>query len=104
MQQQLILKAAVPFIPVHGFTNKCLINGCSSLGLSSSAAAILESGPLDLAVYFYESCNHNLIKQLKENSEFQKLGVTSKIRSAILQRLHLIDPFLEKYHQVGLNQ
>jgi rpsU-divergently transcribed protein len=101
-QQLSILKAAVPFIPVHGFTHNSLISACSSLGLSPSAAGILESGPLDLAVYFYQSCNDDLSRLLRENSEFQKLGVTSKIRSAIIQRLHLINPVLDKYHQVRL--
>ena len=94
--QLSLLKSCLPFIPKHGFTNDCLTQGCKSLGLSLSAVGIL-SGPLDLAVYFYQSCNHELSNHLKQESD---LRVTAKIRFAILKRLDLIDPVITNYHQV----
>lgn len=99
-----ILKAALDFVPQHGWTWKSIAAGANSLGLSTVAHGLFPGGSLDLITFFYLTCNDALELQL--SSDTQKSGPrgTSKdkvgfIQDAVWKRLLLMSPYKDTWAQ-----
>ncbi|KFM81303.1 Ubiquinone biosynthesis protein COQ9, mitochondrial, partial [Stegodyphus mimosarum] len=67
-----ILEASINFVPEYGWSKKSLAHGAKSLGLSTAAHGLIESGGAELVHYFNFSSNRKLEQHLKENAAENK--------------------------------
>lgn len=99
-----ILKAALHFVPQHGWTWKSIAAGANSLGLSTVAHGLFPGGNLDLITFFYLTCNDALEMQLSSDIQKSSPRGASKdkiafIQDAVWKRLLLMAPHKETWAQ-----
>ncbi|CAN7991573.1 unnamed protein product, partial [Ixodes hexagonus] len=80
-----ILKAALDFVPLHGWTWKSIAAGANSLGLSTVAHGLFPGGNLDLITFYYLTCNDALESQLSSDTEKSGPRGASKDKVAFIQ-------------------
>ncbi|XP_050397527.1 ubiquinone biosynthesis protein COQ9, mitochondrial isoform X2 [Patella vulgata] len=102
--RQRILKAALPFVNVHGWTNKTLTAGAEAEGLPSISHGMFERGGAELIHYFYSTSNAQLAEHLvqkvsKAKEQGEKLKTKPFIQDAVEMRLRMITPYIEKWPQ-----
>lgn len=98
--ESIILKNSLKFVPEYGFTTEAISRGAKEIGLSSASKGIFSNGAFDLIDYFYKQSNKNLEQYLENLVKEGK--VTKKndlIRSAIVYRLSLIQPYIKHWPQ-----
>ncbi|XP_035232458.1 ubiquinone biosynthesis protein COQ9, mitochondrial-like isoform X2 [Stegodyphus dumicola] len=93
-----ILEAAVNFVPEYGWSKKSLAHGAKSLGLSTAAHGLIESGGADLVHYFNFSSNRKLEQHLKENAaENERTDLKNFLENALEFRLRMVIPFVSNW-------
>lgn len=100
-----ILKAALEFVPTHGWSTKALAASAEKMGLSSSVHGMFARGGADLVLYFIRSSNEALGQQLADEAELaskdpeKKKGTRTVIRDAVEFRLRMIIPYMSNWPQ-----
>ncbi|CAF0705092.1 unnamed protein product [Brachionus calyciflorus] len=98
--EEIILKNALKFVPEYGFTTEAISKGAMEVGLSSAAKGIFNNGAFDLIDFFYKHSNKNLEAYLENLIQEGKIKRKNElIRSAIVYRLTLIQPYIKHWPQ-----
>lgn len=97
--KEKILENSLEFVPEHGFTKQALIQGALSIGLSTASVnQIFQNGSFDLIDYFYKKQNEKLSIYLENLVKEGKVAKKNElIRSAIIYRLTLIQPYIKHW-------
>ena len=76
--------------------------GANEIGYSTAAKAIFKNGAFDLIDFFYKKCNADLATYLENLVKEGKVKRKNElIRSALIQRLSLIQPVISHWPQVN---
>ncbi|XP_048371196.1 ubiquinone biosynthesis protein COQ9, mitochondrial [Sphaerodactylus townsendi] len=103
--QNQILKAALEFVPTHGWTADAVAEGAKSLGLSVAAAGLFQNDGSELVLHFVSQCNSQLSELLEEQHKMVQLGQAEKkktdqfLKDAVEARLRMLIPYIEKWPQ-----
>ncbi|RNA42926.1 ubiquinone biosynthesis mitochondrial [Brachionus plicatilis] len=98
--EDAILKNALKFVPEYGFTSEAISKGAIDLGLSSASQGIFSKGSFDLIDFFYKKSNKDLevyLEDLIKKAEVKRKN--ELIRSGIIFRLNLIQPYIKHWPQ-----
>ncbi|XP_064467417.1 ubiquinone biosynthesis protein COQ9, mitochondrial-like isoform X3 [Ornithodoros turicata] len=99
-----VLRAALNFVPEHGWTRQAIAAGADSLGLSSVSHGLFPSGGVDLITFYYLSCNEELERYLalvpqRQQQRGGKGTNSTFIKDAVLQRILMIAPHKDTWPQ-----
>ncbi|XP_076878329.1 ubiquinone biosynthesis protein COQ9, mitochondrial [Brachyhypopomus gauderio] len=103
--QARVLRAALHFVPQHGWTVEAIAAGAETLGLSAASAGMFDNGAGDLVLHFVGECNAQLAKILAEQHNQVQLGQMEKketaefLRDAIELRLRMLIPYIDTWPQ-----
>ena len=98
--EDVILKNALKFVPQYGFTTEAISRGATEVGLSAASKGIFSNGAFDTIDYFYKQSNKNLEEYLDNLVKEGKVKKKNElIRSAIVYRLGLIQPYIRHWPQ-----
>lgn len=83
--------------------NNPLIKGVAECGLSVASKGIFQNGSFDLIDYFYKRCNSQMAEYLENLVKEGKVTKKNElVRSAILFRLSLIQPYIQHWPKVQI--
>lgn len=99
--KERILRASLPFVYQHGWTNKAITSGAEKEGLPGVAHGMFPRGGAELVFFFYRECNQQLVKQMKKQTENveEKPKTGEFIKNSVESRLRMIIPYMEKWPQ-----
>jgi len=96
--EERILKNAMKYVPQFGFTRDAISQGAIEAGFSPATESIFKKGEFDLIDYFYKNSNKRLEEHLTElKQQNTKLGISELIRTALVFRLKLLEPYIEHW-------
>lgn len=61
-----ILTASMEFVKEEGWSKEALAKGAKSVGYASTAHSIFPHGPAHLVLFFTQTCNNNLARQMEK--------------------------------------
>ncbi|GAB1601889.1 ubiquinone biosynthesis protein COQ9, mitochondrial-like isoform X2 [Argonauta hians] len=105
--KQKIYVASLPFVQVHGFSQKALIEGAESIGYPGVSHGMFPKGAADLVSYFYQDCNKQLAERLEkqckeveeESDSSAKPSKREFIQNAVEDRLMMLGPYIGQWPQ-----
>lgn len=103
--RNLILKAALEFVPEYGWSTKALATGAEKAGFPSTTHGMFHRGGADLVHYFVKTSNEALVERLASDAKLaakepeRKKGTGRIIRDAVELRLRMIIPYVGKWPQ-----
>ena len=71
------------------------------MGYSAASVGMFTNGAFDLINLFYKDSNEKVLNHLREATKEKKMSVPDLIRLGITFRLQLIQPYIEKWPEVG---
>ncbi|KAK3251769.1 hypothetical protein CYMTET_38901 [Cymbomonas tetramitiformis] len=93
-----LLESAMKHVGTLGWSAEALRAGAKDMGMSPSIIGILPRGEAELVEHFQEQCDSRLVAELAERSvEFEDMGVTARIRTAVRLRLELLHPVISTW-------